>query len=37
LHLTGVKAVNPIYETLGDLAITLDDIKTFRQLVACNN
>jgi len=32
LHLTGVKAVNPIYETLGELAITLDDIKTFRQL-----
>ena len=32
LHLTGVKAVNPRYETLGDVAVTLDDIKRFRQL-----
>ena len=32
LHLTGVKAVNPAYETLGDLAVGLDDIKNFRQL-----
>ncbi len=32
LHLTGVKAVNPKYETLGHLAVTLDDIKHFRQL-----
>ena len=32
LHLTGVKAVNPKYETLGELAVTLDDIKKFRQL-----
>src|SRR6187397_1323249 len=32
LHLTGVKAVNPKYETLGELAVTLDDIKQFRQL-----
>ncbi len=32
LHLTGVKAVNPQYETLGDLAVTLDDIRNFRQL-----
>jgi transketolase len=32
LHLTGVKAVNPKYETLGDLSVTLDDIKHFRQL-----
>jgi transketolase len=32
LHLTGVKAVNPKYETLGDLSVTLDDIKRFRQL-----
>ena len=32
LHLTGVKAVNPAYETLGDLSVTLDDIKRFRQL-----
>ena len=32
LHLTGVKAVNPKYETLGALSVTLDDIKRFRQL-----
>jgi len=32
LHLTGVKAVNPKYETLGDLSVTLDDIRQFRQL-----
>src|SRR5678816_903331 len=32
LHLTGVKAVNPKYETLGDLAVPLEDIKRFRQL-----
>src|SRR5215217_5693486 len=32
LHLTGVKAVNPKYETLGDVAVTLDDIRHFRQL-----
>jgi transketolase len=32
LHLAGVKAVNPKYETLGDLAVSLDDIKRFRQL-----
>jgi transketolase len=32
LHLTGVKAVNPKYETLGKLSVTLDDIKCFRQL-----
>jgi transketolase len=32
LHLTGVKAVNPKYETLGQLSVTLDDIKQFRQL-----
>src|SRR6478672_2280653 len=32
LHLTGVKAVNPKYETLGDPSVTLDDIKHFRQL-----
>jgi transketolase len=32
LHLAGVKAVNPKYETLGDLAVSLDDIKQFRQL-----
>jgi transketolase len=32
LHLTGVKAVNPKYEQLGNLSVTLDDIKQFRQL-----
>ncbi len=32
LHLTGVKAVNPQYERLGELSVTLEDIKRFRQL-----
>jgi transketolase len=32
LYLTGVKAVDVKYETLGDLSVTLDDIKWFRQL-----
>jgi transketolase len=32
LHLTGVKAVNPQYERLGDLSVSLEDIKKFRQL-----
>ncbi len=32
LHLTGVKAVNPQYETLGQVSVALDDIKKFRQL-----
>jgi transketolase len=32
LHLCGVKAVNPKYETLGEISVTLDDIKRFRQL-----
>jgi transketolase len=32
LHLTGVKAVDAKYETLGKLSVTLDDIKKFRQL-----
>src|SRR2546425_3418294 len=32
LALTGVKAVNPQYERLGQLSVTLDDIKRFRQL-----
>ena len=32
LHLTGVKAVNPKYEVLGDLSVPLDDLKKFRQL-----
>jgi transketolase len=32
LHLTGVRAVNPKYERLGELAVTLEDIKHFRQI-----
>jgi transketolase len=32
LHLAQVKAVNPKYETLGELSVPLDDIKRFRQL-----
>ncbi|MEE8242067.1 MAG: transketolase [candidate division NC10 bacterium] len=32
LHLCGVRAVNPKYEVLGELSVTLDDIKRFRQL-----
>ena len=32
LHLCGVKAVNPEYETVGEPSVTLSDIKTFRQL-----
>ena len=32
LHLAGVKAVNPKYETLGELSVKLEDIKNFRQL-----
>src|SRR5262245_55748514 len=32
LHLTRVKAVNPKYEVLGEPAVSLDDIKRFRQL-----
>jgi transketolase len=32
LHLSGVKAVDAQYERLGDLSVTLDDIKHFRQL-----
>ena len=32
LHLTGVKAVNPKYEVLGNLSVKLEDIKRFRQL-----
>jgi transketolase len=32
LHLTGVKAVNPKYETLGELAVPLEDLRRFRQL-----
>jgi transketolase len=32
LHLTGVKAVNPAYERLGELSVPLDDLRRFRQL-----
>jgi transketolase len=32
LHLTGVRAVNPDYEVMGRESVTLDDIKSFRQL-----
>src|SRR6187399_465588 len=32
LHLAGVKAVNPAYERLGELAVPLEDIKKFRQI-----
>jgi len=32
LHLCGVKAVNPEYETVGELSVKLADIKKFRQL-----
>ncbi len=32
LHLTGVRAVDPEYEILGEPAVTLDDLKRFRQL-----
>jgi transketolase len=32
LHLTGTRAVNAEYERLGTPAVTLDDIRSFRQL-----
>src|SRR5579885_1318087 len=32
LHLAGVKAVSAEYERLGELSVTLEDIKRFRQL-----
>ena len=32
LHLTGVRAVDPDYEIEGRQSVTLDDIKSFRQL-----
>ncbi len=32
LHLTGVKAVNAKYEKTGEASVSLDDIKSFRQL-----
>jgi transketolase len=31
IHLSGIKAINPSYEKVGRAAVTLDDIKTFRQ------
>ena len=36
LHLAQVKAVNPAYERLGELAVKLEDIQRFRQLVRDN-
>jgi transketolase len=32
LHLTGVRAVNPEYEVLGQPSVSLDDIRHFRQI-----
>ncbi len=32
LHLTGVRSVNPDYETLGEPSVSLDDLRHFRQL-----
>jgi transketolase len=32
LHLAGVRAVDPDYEVVGDPSVSLDDIKSFRQL-----
>src|SRR5262245_49187517 len=32
LHLSGTRAVNAEYERLGQLAVTLDDVRRFRQL-----
>ena len=32
LHLTGIKAVDDKYETVGQPTVTIDDIKKFRQL-----
>ena len=32
LHLTGVKAVNPEYERLGEVSVPLEALKRFRQL-----
>jgi transketolase len=31
IHLTGIKAANPTYEQVGRPAVTLDDLKAFRQ------
>ena len=32
LHLAGVRGVNPEYERTGEFAVSLDDIKKFRQI-----
>src|SRR5258708_21598530 len=32
LHLTGVQAVDPDYETLGRPSVSIDDLKNFRQM-----
>ena len=34
LHLTQTKAVNPAYETLGELSVKLGDLERFRQLAS---
>ena len=31
IYLAGIKAANPTYEQVGRLAVTLDDLKAFRQ------
>src|ERR671923_2033717 len=31
IYLTGIKATNPTYEQVGRPAVTLDDLKAFRQ------
>jgi transketolase len=36
LHLTGVKAVNLFYETLGEPAVTLDAIKRYESMRCCS-
>lgn len=37
LHLVAVRTVNPKYETLGQLSVTLEDIERFRQLESIAN
>src|SRR5689334_2969198 len=32
LHLSGVRSVNPDYEIVGEPAVSLEDLKRFRQL-----
>jgi transketolase len=35
LYLSGVKAMNPLCEQVGGPAVTLDNIKNFRQTGGC--